>query len=63
MAYSLEKEIGIYIQMQCLIIHKGIEMINRNPGVQKYNNRNEEFRAEQQISTGKRKNQGLENRK
>ena len=44
-------------------VNKGIEMINRNPGVQKYNNRNEEFRAEQQISTGKRKNQGLENRK
>lgn len=44
-------------------VNKGIEMINRNPGILKYNNRNEEFRAEQQISTGERKNQGLENRK
>lgn len=43
-------------------VNKGIEMTNRNPGIQKYNNRNEEFRAEQWISTGERKNQGLENR-
>lgn len=43
-------------------VNKGIEMTNRNPGIQKYNNRNEEFRAEQRISTGERKNQGLENR-
>ena len=42
-------------------VSKGIEMINRNLGVEKHNNRNEEFRAEYQISAGKRKNQGLEN--
>lgn len=42
-------------------VNKGIEMTNRNPGIQKYNNRNEEFRAEQRISTGERKT-SLENR-
>ena len=32
-------------------VNKGIEMTNRNPGIQKYNNRNEEFIREFQKQT------------